>query len=185
MKIWYARVSTTGQSLDIQIERLTGAGCEKLFQEKKTGSTRAVRQQLTNALDFVREGDVLMVTRLDRLARSVPDLLDITRSLEAKQVDLIVFDQDINTSSPTWRLLFHMLAAIGEFERDLINERAAEGIARAKANGVKFGPKRKLSDGEISELKEELKKPGVNKTGLARKYGISWATLYRAAKKDD
>ena len=81
-----------------------------------------------------------MVTRLDRLARSVPDLLDITRSLEAKQVDLVVLDQDINTSSPTGRLLFHMLAAIGEFERDLINERAAEGIARAKANGVIFGP---------------------------------------------
>jgi len=72
-----------------------------------------------------------------------------------------------------------MLAAIGEFERDLINERAAEGIARAKANGVKFGPKRKLSDEQISQLKEELKKTGVNKTGLARKYGISRATLYR------
>ena len=75
-----------------------------------------------------------------------------------------------------------MLAAIGEFERDLINERAAEGIARAKANGVKFGPKRKLSEEEISQLKEELKKPGVNKTGLARKYGISRATLYRIIK---
>ncbi len=184
MKIWYARVSTTGQSLELQIERLTGAGCEKLFQEKKTGSTRVVRQKLTNALGFVREGDVLMVTRLDRLARSVPDLLDITRALEAKHVDLVVLDQDINTSSPTWRLLFHMLAAIGEFERDLINERAAEGIARAKANGVKFGPKRKLSDGELDTLKEDLLQEGVNKTDLARRYGISRATLYRCMNEN-
>ena len=123
-----------------------------------------------------------MVTRLDRLARSMPDLLEFTRSLETRQVDLVVLDQKIDTSSPTGRLLFHMLAAIGEFERDLINERAAEGIKRAKANGVKFGPKRKLSDGELEALRMDLLQGGANKTELARRYGISRSTIYRFRK---
>ncbi len=86
----------------------------------------------------MREGDQFLVTRLDRLARSVKDLSDLTKHMEEKKVDLVVLDQAIDTSTPTGRLLFHMLAAIGEFERDLIRERSAEGIARAKANGVKF-----------------------------------------------
>ncbi len=86
----------------------------------------------------MREGDQFLVTRLDRLARSVKDLSDLTKQMEEKEVDLVVLDQHIDTSTPTGRLLFHMLAAIGEFERDLIRERSAEGIARAKANGVKF-----------------------------------------------
>ena len=86
----------------------------------------------------MREADQFLVTRLDRLARSVKDLSDLTKHMEEKKVDLVVLDQAIDTSTPTGRLLFHMLAAIGEFERDLIRERSAEGIARAKANGVKF-----------------------------------------------
>ena len=97
----------------------------------------------------------------------------------------MVLDQKIDTSSPTGRLLFHILAAIGEFERDLINERAAERIRRAKANGVKFGPKRKLGDGELEALRMDLLQDGANKTALARKYGISRATLYRLWKGDE
>ena len=117
----------------MQIEKLKAAGCDKIFQEKKSGRSGVERQQLTNALSFMREGDQFIVTRLDRLARSVRDLSNITKQIEAKEVDLVVLDQNIDTSSPTGRLLFHMLAAIGEFERDLIKERAADGIARAKA----------------------------------------------------
>ena len=120
-----------------------------------------------------------MVTRLDRLARSVLDLSQITAEIAAKKVDLVVLDQAIDTGSPTGRLLFHMLAAIGEFERDLIKERAAEGIARAKAAGVKFGARPKLSAEQVATLKLEFNKPGVDRTWLAQNYGIGRATLYR------
>lgn len=119
------------------------------------------------------------MTRLDRLARSVLDLSQITAEIAAKKVDLVVLDQAIDTGSPTGRLLFHMLAAIGEFERDLIKERAAEGIARAKAAGVKFGAKSKLSAEQVAALKAEFTIPATNRKELAERYGISRATVYR------
>lgn len=130
-------------------------------------------------MTFIREGDQFVVTRLDRLARSVLDLSQITAEIAAKKVDLIVLDQSIDTGSPTGRLLFHMLAAIGEFERDLIKERASEGIARAKAAGVKFGAKSKLSEDQLAALKGEFAVPTTNRMNLARRYGISRATVYR------
>ena len=143
MKIGYARISTVGQSLDIQLDKLNRHGCDRIFEEKRSGGGslgghaakrwRDEREALAQALTFIREGDQLVITRLDRLARSVLDLSQITAEIAAKKVDLVVLDQSIDTGSPTGRLLFHMLAAIGEFERDLIKERAAEGIARAKA----------------------------------------------------
>ncbi len=120
-----------------------------------------------------------MVTRLDRLARSVLDLSQITAEIAAKKVDLVVLDQSIDTGSPTGRLLFHMLAAIGEFERDLIKERAAEGIARAKAAGVKFGARPKLSGDLLAALKAEFTDPTCKRKELAQRYGIGRATLYR------
>lgn len=119
------------------------------------------------------------MTRLDRLARSVLDLSQITTEIAAKKVDLVVLDQSIDTGSPTGRLLFHMLAAIGEFERDLIKERASEGIARAKAAGVRFGAKPKLSDKQLAALKQEFADPSCNRKELAKRFGISRATLYR------
>ena len=119
------------------------------------------------------------MTRLDRLARSVLDLSQITAEIAAKKVDLVVLDQAIDTGSPTGRLLFHMLAAIGEFERDLIKERASEGIARAKAAGVKFGARRKLSGEQLAALKAEFADPACNRKELARRYQISRATIYR------
>lgn len=120
-----------------------------------------------------------MVTRLDRLARSVLDLAQITTEIAAKKVDLVVLDQSIDTGTPTGRLLFHMLAGIGEFERDLIKERAADGIARAKANGVKFGAKSKLSAEQIAALRKAFANPETDRKKLARDYGIGRATLYR------
>lgn len=107
------------------------------------------------------------------------DLSQITAEIAAKKVDLVVVDQAIDTASPTGRLLFHMLAAIGEFERDLIKERAAEGIARAKAAGVRFGAKSKLSGEHLTALKTEFANPATNRKELARRYGISRATVYR------
>ena len=127
----------------------------------------------------MREGDQFLVTRLDRLARSVNDLSDLTKHMEEKKVDLVVLDQAIDTSTPTGRLLFHMLAAIGEFERDLIKERSAEGIARAKASGVRFGTRPKLDDSELEALQAEFARHDVDRRDLARRYGISRTTLYR------
>ena len=143
-----------------------------------TDAQPAGQEQSVDAT-FIREGDPLVITRLDRLARSVLDLSQITAEIAAKKVDLVVLDQSIDTGSPTGRLLFHMLAAIGEFERDLIKERAAEGIARAKAAGVKFGAKSKLSAEQVAALKVEFANPVTNRKELAIRYGISRATVYR------
>ena len=120
-----------------------------------------------------------MVTRLDRLARSVLDLTQITAEIAAKKVDLVVLDQAIDTATPTGRLLFHMLGALAEFERELIRERAAEGIARARAAGVRFGARRKLSADAAAALVAAATVPGCNRKELARQHGIGRATLYR------
>ncbi len=180
MKVGYARGSSAGQKLDIQIEKLEAAGCEKIFTEKKSGASKEGRETLREALAFLREGDELTVTRLDRLARSLSDLAAITKQLEAKGVAFTVLDQNIETQSPTGRLLFHVLGAIAEFERGLINERVAEGIAKAKASGVKFGPKEKLTPAQKQALKEEFEKtPPEGRKALADKWGISRSSLYR------
>jgi DNA invertase Pin-like site-specific DNA recombinase len=183
MNIGYARVSTTGQSLDIQVDKLRQYGCEKLFQEKKSGGSRAGRTELDDALEFVREGDVLVVTRLDRLARSMHDLVQVTKELERKRVGLVVLEQELNTTTAAGKLLFHMLGAVAEFERSLINERIAEGVAKAKAAGVKFGRKDKLAAAELELLRQEFNTPGVNKAALAKKYGIHRSSLYRLVQE--
>lgn len=180
-KVGYARVSTLGQSLDTQIEKLVEQGCDPqhIFQEKVSGAKGANRPALDDMLRFVRRGDTLVVTKLDRLARSVNDLNKITRQLQDKSVDLVVIDQQIDTSTPTGRLTFHLLAAIDEFERDLINERTSDGRTRAMANGVKFGRSRALDDDQVSALVAEINSGKTKKNELAKKYGIGTTTLYR------
>lgn len=179
-RIGYARVSTTGQSLDIQLEKL--AGCNRIYKEKASAASTNGRPELKTALDYVREGDVFVVSRLDRLARSVTDLAEITRTLEAKRVDLVVLDQLIDTTTPAGRLLFHILGSIAEFEREIIRERATEGRARAKADGVKFGARPKLTTKQLEALKAEFMAPGTSKREIAAKYGISRSTAYRLVK---
>jgi DNA invertase Pin-like site-specific DNA recombinase len=122
MRVGYARVSSVGQKLDVQLDRLSD--CDRIFKEKVSAASTAKRPELKKALDFVRLGDVFVVTKLDRLARSVVDLSNIVQLLEEKDVDLIVLDQGINTTSIYGRLQFNILAAIGEFERGLIQERS-------------------------------------------------------------
>ena len=184
MNIGYARVSTTGQSLDIQIDKLRQYGCEKLFQEKKGGGSRVGRAELDAALEFVREGDVLVVTRLDRLARSLHDLVQATQELSRKQVGLVVLEQELNTTTAAGKLLFHMLGAVAEFERSLINERIAEGVAKAKAAGVKFGRKNKLTAAELDALRQEFQ-ASTNKAELAKKYGLHRSSLYRLMQENN
>lgn len=180
MKIGYARVSTTGQSLELQIEKLKAVGCEKIFTEKQSGGKGRKREALVQALDFVREGDVLVITKLDRLARSVSDLSSIAKTLEDKNVDFEILDQSVNTATPAGRLLYHVLGAIGEFERDLINERVNEGLQRAKKQGVKLGRKKKLSKKKLEQLRKEFTEvSSEERKKLADKYGISKASMYR------
>ncbi|WP_339672007.1 recombinase family protein [Dasania marina] len=182
MKIGYARVSTADQKLDVQLDQLKSAGCNKLFTEKVSGKDAVSRSELASALDFVREGDCLVVTKLDRLARSAVDLGRIAEMLEQKKVDLVVLNQAIDTSTPTGRLMFTMIGAFAEFERNLIRERCAEGIERAKANGTKFGRKKVLSDKQLTELRAEYEKASSSRVELAKRYGISKASLYRLAR---
>lgn len=179
MKIGYARVSSTSQDLTNQKSKLLQNGCEKVFSEKISGKNASNREALQQVLEFIREGDSLVITKLDRLARSVVDLGNIANTLNKKGVDLIVLEQDIDTSSASGKLMFHMIAAFAEFERDLINERCSEGRERAKEKGVKFGRKPTLSKSQIENLKAEFKSCEGSKTALANKYGISRASMYR------
>ncbi len=186
IKVGYSRVSTSGQSLDIQVQRLTESGCDKIFSEKFTGKTGSQREQLEAALNYIREGDIFVVTKLDRLARSVIDLANIAKLLEEKNVDLVVLDQQIDTTTPSGRLLFYMISAIGEFERDMIMQRTAEGRELAKARGVKFGRKSMFEDMTTAQRKQlirEFEQGDFSKEDLAIKYKVSRATIYRFASK--
>ena len=177
MKVGYARVSTVGQNLDVQMERL--ADCDRIYREKASAGTAKNRPELKNALDFVREEDVFVVTKLDRLARSVVDLSLIVQRLEEKKVDLVVLDQGIDTTTIYGKLQFNILAAIGEFERGLIRERSREGREKAKERGVKFGARPKLSDENIQMLLHDFETPGLSKPEIGRIYGISVSSVYR------
>lgn len=186
MKIGYAHVSSTEQNLDIQLEKLQAFGCEKIYQEKLSWKTGNNRPALKEALDFAREWDIFVITRLDRLARSVFDLLQIIQSFEKQNIGFVVLDQKIDTTTPTGKLMFHVLSAIGEFERELINERAKEWIAKAKANGVRFGREPKLTPEQLLEFRREFKNPpvGFTKADIAKKYGLSRASGYRVYGKE-
>jgi len=175
--VGYARVSSVGQSLDIQNDKLKNYGCEKIYQEKKTGTT-ADRAELKNVLDYVRDGDFLVITKLDRLARSTFHLTQIADGLKNKGVELVVLDQSIDTSYPTGKLLFNMLASIAEFETEIRKERQLEGIQKAKSKGVKFGRKAKLTDIQIAEMKQKRESGMLIKDVMAE-YGLSKATVYR------
>jgi len=178
--IGYARVSSVGQTLDVQLDKLKQ--CDKIFQEKKSGAT-GKRPQLAACLDYVRQGDTLTVTRLDRLARSTLHLCQIAAELERKQVDLRVLDQSIDTSSATGRLLFNMLAAIAQFETELRAERQMDGIKQAKARGVQFGRRRKLNTQQIADLRKRRQKGERIKTLMAD-YKLSKASVYRYLSDD-
>jgi DNA invertase Pin-like site-specific DNA recombinase len=178
--VGYARVSSVGQTLAVQLDKLKH--CDKIFQEKKSG-TSGKRPQLNACLEYVREGDTLVVTRLDRLARSTLHLCQIAADLESKQVNLQVLDQNINTSDATGRLLFNMLGAIAQFETELRAERQMDGIQKAKERGVKFGKRKKLNQQQIAELKDRRREGVLIKT-LMKEYGISKASVYRYLAQD-
>jgi len=176
-KIGYARVSTAGQSLDVQLDSLKKYGCDKIYQEKRSGTT-ADRPELTSVIDYVRDGDSLVITKLDRLARSTFHLTQIADGLNKKGVELVVIDQNIDTSTPTGKLLFNMLASIAEFETEIRKERQLEGIAKAKDNGVKFGAKAKLTDNQLDMMRQK-RAGGALIKDLMSEFSLSKASVYR------
>lgn len=179
MKIGYARTSTTDQQagFEAQLQQLAAAGCEKIFKEQV--SSVGQREQLAAALEFIREGDTLIVTKLDRLARSTADLLRITDTLKRKGAHLKIVGLDLDTSTATGKLLLTMVGAIAEFERELMLERQREGIAKAKAEG-KYKGRKPTARAKSAEVKRMLAS-GVGATEIARKLGIGRSSVYRIA----
>jgi len=173
--IGYARVSSVGQSLAVQIDKLKQ--CDKIFKEKKSG-TNNKRPRLTACLEYVRDGDTLIVTRLDRLARSTLHLCQIAEELERKEVNLQVLDQNIDTGNATGRLLFNMLGAIAQFETEIRSERQMDGIKKAKERGVAFGRRKTLNEDETATLQQQRADGALIKT-LMKDYNLSKASIYR------
>jgi DNA invertase Pin-like site-specific DNA recombinase len=177
MKIGYARTSTTEQvaGFEAQLAELTKAGCKKAFKEQV--SSVAPRAQLEAALEFIREGDVLVVTKLDRLARSTQHLLEIADKVERKSADLQILNLGIDTSTATGKLLLTVIGAIGQFERENMLERQREGIAKAKADG-KYRGRAPTARAKTSEARA-LKAQGLGASEIAARLGIGRASVYR------
>jgi len=176
MRYGYARVSTIDQDLSIQNTALTTAGCELVRAEKVSGTSLAGRDELDLLMQFMREGDELVVTRIDRLARSIGNLQDIVRALKAKGVALRALEQPIDTSTAAGKCFLDMLGVFAEFETNLRKERQLEGIAKAKAAGVYKGRKPSIPVDEVKALRAA----GRGATEIAEELGISRKSVYRA-----
>jgi DNA invertase Pin-like site-specific DNA recombinase len=173
--VGYARVSTIDQDLTVQQEALNSAGCEKVFSEKVSGASTIGREELQRILDYVRGGDELVITRIDRLARSVKDLQDIVGFLNEKGVSLRATEQPIDTTTAAGKCFLDMLGVFAEFETNLRKERQMEGIAKAKDRGAYKGRKPSINVDEVRSLKEQ----GLGATSIAKELGIGRASVYR------
>lgn len=179
MKIGYARVSTVGQSLEAQLEQL--AGVDKLYQEKKSGTSTKGRAELERALDQLRAGDVLVVTRLDRLARSIVDLFGILERITAAGATFTCLQQGgVDTNTSTGKLMVGILGAVAEFENDLRRERQLDGIARARAEGKYRGAKPTIDRDQVLELRKTL-----GPAAIAKQLGCSRSSVYRVLEEAD
>lgn len=178
--IGYARVSSVGQSLDVQLEKLAKAGCTRVYKEKRSGRQADTRPELQAALAYVREGDMLVVSRLDRVARSVLDLAKIADLLVRKAVSLRVLDQGLDTSTSEGKLMFNLLGAFAEFEADIRAERQRDGIALAQKKGVKFGRKKALTGPQEERIRRMRVDEGFSIEQLTERFSISRSSVYRA-----
>lgn len=181
----YARVSTDDQDLTNQRAELQAAGCTKLFSEKITGTQRN-RPELARLLDHLRPGDVVTVTRLDRLARSTRDLLDIAEQLQTKGAGLRSLAEPwADTTTPAGRMVLTVFAGIAEFERSLIIDRTRQGREAAKERGVKFGPRPTLTETQITHARELIDQEGYSVREVAAILGVHRSTLYRAIERSE
>lgn len=183
--VGYARVSTAGQSLDVQLDKLRAYGCSRIFSEKRSGRQAESRPELQSCLQFLRDGDVLVVSRLDRIARSILDLAKMADLLKKKGVALKVLDQAIDTSTSEGMLMFSLLGAFAQFENDIRAERQADGIAKARDKGVTFGRKRALTPEQCARVRVLRAEESFSVAQLAERFNVGTATIYRALKGAD
>lgn len=179
MKIGYARVSTDDQTLDAQVDALTAAGAERIFQEKRTGKNRD-RPELSELLKQLRKGDVVIVSKYDRLARSLRDLIEIVEAIRERGAGFRSLGEDIDTTTPAGRLIFHVFGSIAEFERERIVERTKEGLAAAKKRGRTGGRPKALSVEQRAEVCRMRDEDERSVTEIARLFGVSRQTIMRA-----
>jgi DNA invertase Pin-like site-specific DNA recombinase len=183
--VGYARVSSRGQSLEIQRKRLTDHGVEKLFEEKKSGAD-AKRPELANCLGYLREGDTLVITKIDRMARSAGDFHKIMQTLSDKGVTFKALDDpEADMTSRSGKLLLGILALIAEFENDIRKERQMDGIAKAKAQGVKFGRKVKVTEAIVAEIHAMRHGQCFTISQIMKARDLSKAAVYRALKVNE
>lgn len=179
MLVGYARVSTREQNLDLQRDALDAVGCERVFEDQAGGS-RTDREGLRQALSHLRAGDTLVVWKLDRLGRTVRQLVEFIEDLRSKEIGFRSLRDSIDTTTPSGRFFFHMMAALAEMERDLIRERTRAGLAAAKARGRNGGRPPKLTPKQVRHAKHLLKDPEVSVGEVAASLGVARSTLYRA-----
>ncbi len=182
MLVGYARVSTRDQEPALQLDALKAAGCERIFQEKASGAQRD-RPELKAALDYVRKGDTLVVWKLDRLARSLKQLIETVEALGERDIGFRSLTEAIDTTTAGGRLVFHIFSGLAEFERQVIRERTLAGLEAARARGRKGGRPPALSTKDLTAAKAMLRDPSITVSEIARRLGVVPSTLYRHLPK--
>ena len=178
MLVGYARVSTVDQNLDLQLDALKKAGCEEIFVEKASGAQRD-RPELKAALKYLRKGDTIVVWKFDRLARSLKQLIETVEDLETRKINFRSLTEALDTTTHGGRLIFHIFAALAEFERGNIRERTLAGLAAARARGARPGRKPKLGPKDIAAAKALVRDPKISIADAAKRLGVAVSTLYR------
>jgi DNA invertase Pin-like site-specific DNA recombinase len=177
--VGYARVSTHSQKEDSQVDELNAAGCERIFVDKGASGKLASRPELDACLQYLRKGDVLVITRLSRAMRSLRHMLELAHELQERGIGLKVLKQDLDTTTPTGRLVFHILAAIDEFQRELIIEGTNEGLAAARARGRVGGRQMSYTPAQVKTARTMKAEGSLSAAEIGKALGVSRATLYR------
>ena len=178
MLIGYARVSTQDQNPALQLDALKAAGCERVFEERASGAQRD-RPQLTAAIDYMRAGDTLVVWKLDRLARSIKQLIETVEAMEGQGIGFRSLTEAIDTTTPGGKLVFHIFGALAEFERSIIRERTRAGLEAARSRGRRGGRPAKLNERDLVAARAMLANDAITVEDVARRLQVSPATLYR------
>ena len=178
MLIGYCRVSTSDQNLSLQKDELKKFGCTKIYEDVASGA-KSARAGLESAIDFAREGDTLVIWKLDRLGRSLRDLIEIVNRLEKSGVSFVCITQNIDTRTPSGKLFFHIFGALAEYERELIRERTKAGLTAARARGRKGGRKPAMNEEQIEQARAMMDNPKLKIKSILKTLGVSKATLYK------
>lgn len=183
MKIGYARISTQDQNMNLQMDALKQAGCEKIFYDRISG-VKTERKGLNDALNFAREGDVLVVWKLDRLGRSLKHLIEVINNLNENGIGFASVQESIDTTTPGGKLVFHIFGAMSEFERELIRERTQAGLAAARARGRLGGRPNKMNKKDIAMARTLLADKSISVKEICKRFNVSKSTLYKNVRDE-